>query len=191
MSGVRALLVDMDGTLVDTRAANYAAYAAALTEVGVTVDRAAFDGMAHGRNWRQFLPDLLSLSGCNADPARVAARKADLYPGLFDRIAVNAALVRLIETMRPACRAALVTTASRRNAEAVLRHHDLERLFDTVVSGDDVARHKPAPDAYRLAAERLAVTAAECLVIEDSDIGARSGAAFGADVLLVGIHVGA
>ena len=185
MIGVQAVLVDLDGTLVDTLGANRAAYAAALAEQGVSVSPAAFDRVAHGRNWRQFLPELLAKAGSPADPAVVAARKAALYGAMLGESRLNAGLVRLLEAAGQACRLGLVTTASRANAEAVLRHHGLARLFEVVVTGDDVARHKPAPDAYALAARRLGVAAAECVVVEDSDIGVAAGEAFGAAVLRV------
>ena len=184
---VAALLVDLDGTLVDTEEANFAAYAAALEEAGVRIDRAAFHEIAFGRSWKQFLPVLLSDGGSGADPALVAARKVALYPGMLRLTRVNHALVRLIEAGRPGWKTALVTTASSANASAVLQHHGLARLFDAVITGSDVARHKPDPEAYQLAAERLDVRPAECIVIEDSAIGLAAGVAFGATCLKVGI----
>lgn len=185
MNRVRALLVDMDGTLVDTLGANYEAYAAALSEVGVSTSREAFDALAAGRNWRQFLPTLLSVAGSSADPAAVAARKAELYPSKLPSSSVNRALSVLIQTTRSSWRTALVTTASRANAAAVLRYHGLESLFDIIVTGSDVARHKPDPEAYLLAASLLKVSPAECLVVEDSDAGVASAAAFGAPCLRI------
>ncbi len=56
-------------------------------------------------------------------------------------------------------------------------------LFQTVVSGPEMPRGKPAPDAYLLAADRLGVDAADCVVIEDSVPGAASGRAAGAVVI--------
>ena len=189
MTAVKALLVDMDGTLVDTAVANYEAYAAALGSVGVEVDRAAFDEVAQGRNWRQFLPALLAAGGSDADPADVAARKAELYPTKIPLSRVNHALVGLIEAGRGQWRTALVTTASATNVSAVLGHHGLARLFDVVVTGSDVARHKPDPEAYRVAAERLGVGPEDCLIVEDSDIGVASAAAFGARCLRISFPV--
>jgi HAD superfamily hydrolase (TIGR01509 family) len=180
----KALLVDLDGTLVDTRVANYLAYAEALAARGVTIDRKRWDEAAEGRNWRQFLPELLRPVP-DAEPEQVAAHKARLYPAKLAHSVVNHALVKLIHSGRGASRTALVTTASAANAGAVLRHHRLEGLFDLVVTGDDVERHKPFPDAYRLAAERLGVAPAECLAFEDSDIGMAAAAAFGAPCLRV------
>lgn len=178
-----ALLVDLDGTLVDTGEANFQAYAAALREAGVDIDRPRFDELSQGRNWRHFLP--LMLAGTDASPDAVAARKGALYGEFLHLTVLNPGVARLIELCRAQWRCALVTTASRRNAEAILRHHGIEHLFDRLVTGDDVARHKPDPEAYRLAAEWLGAEPQRCVAIEDTDIGAASATAFGAAVIRV------
>jgi HAD superfamily hydrolase (TIGR01509 family) len=61
----------------------------------------------------------------------------------------------------------------------------MQELFDVVVTGDDVVRHKPDPEAYRIAAERLAVPVEACLVFEDSDAGVASAVAAGMAVVRV------
>jgi HAD superfamily hydrolase (TIGR01509 family) len=178
-----ALLVDLDGTLVDTGEANFQAYAAALREAGVEIGRRRFDELSQGRNWRNFLP--LMLAGAEASPEAVAARKAALYGDFLHLTVLNSGVARLLELCRAQWRCALVTTASRRNAEAILHYHNIEHLFDCIVTGDDVARHKPDPEAYRLAAEWLGAEPQRCVAIEDTDIGAASASAFGAAVIRV------
>lgn len=185
MKPFAALLVDLDGTLVDTSVINYEAYAAALAEVGVHIERDAFDKIAQGRNWKQFLPAILANAGIAEDPAGIARRKSQIYAGLIGAAQPNQALVELLGMLKPFCRTALVTTASAINASAVLSAHNLQRLFDVVVTGDDVRNHKPDPEAYALAARQLGVPAEACLVIEDSDIGVASAKAFGSAVLKV------
>jgi beta-phosphoglucomutase-like phosphatase (HAD superfamily) len=185
MNTVQALLVDFDGTIADTGVANYVAYARALSEVGVAIGRQSFDGVADGRNWRQFLPELLAAAGVKSDPAAIARRKTELYPGCFGLININEALVQLLRLSKANCRIALVTTASGVNVRAILDHFELGALFDLIITGDDVTRHKPAPDAYELAARQLGCVARECLVIEDSCIGVAAGHAFGSPVLRV------
>lgn len=185
---LRALLLDMDGTLVETGTANFRAYAQALSERGVTVSRAAFEPLAQGRHWRQFLPGLLG--GDLEAAAQVAARKAVLYPDQAQFTRLNTGLLRLVRGFIAAGgQAALVSTASRANIDTILHHHGLVDLFAVVVSGNDVTRHKPDPEAYHLAAARLGVGPRECLVFEDSDIGLAAARAFGADVLPVGPFV--
>ena len=76
--------------------------------------------------------------------------------------------------------------ASSRSAAALLLEvHDLRSLFDEVVTGDDVAVHKPSPLAFEVAAERLGVESEECMIIEDSEAGIAAAAAFGAQCLVV------
>jgi HAD superfamily hydrolase (TIGR01509 family) len=183
MSGVKALLVDLDGTLVDTAEANFAAYRAALEPHGVTFTRQWWLANGFGRNWRQFLPELLGQSGAVAQD--VANRKAALYPEFVADTVLNRPLVKLIEWLRPAARTALVTAASRSATDLLLDFHDLRRLFDEVVTGDDVAAHKPSPLAFEAAAKRLGVRPNECMIIEDSEAGIAAAAAFGAPCLVV------
>ena len=185
MTQIKGLLVDLDGTLVDTGQANYLAYAEALSAIGVSVTREAFNEIAFGRNWAQFLPALLEGTNTGADPAAIAAHKARIYSGKLQHTALNEALVALIASGRPHWQTALVTTASSSNVAAVLDFHQIRDLFDTIVTGSDVAQHKPHPEAYAVAADRLNLAPSECLAIEDSSIGVASARAFGAHCLQI------
>jgi beta-phosphoglucomutase len=185
MKSKRALLVDMDGTLVDTANANYAAYSIALTEVGVRLTKKEFEDISYGKNWKQFLPQVLTTYGINVPPEKIADRKAIIYADMMGDISVNTALVKLIEFSRPLFKTALVTTASSKNVHHILKHHYLDNLFDVVITGNDVMRHKPDPECYRIAAERLGVQCGDCIVFEDTELGIASAKAFGALVLEV------
>ena len=79
----------------------------------------------------------------------------------------------------------LVTTASGESVGAILRQFDLGRAFDLVVTGDEVTRHKPDPEAYLLALARLQLEPAKCLAFEDSDVGVASARAAGIPVVRV------
>jgi beta-phosphoglucomutase len=183
----KALLVDLDGTLVDTREANYLAYAAALNCVNVKLERRTWQASCDGRNWRQFLPALVGhLPRVKA--ADVAAKKAAIYPTMLSNTRVNDGLLRRLRAARGQARIALVTTASRTNADAVLRHHGLTDLFDLVVTGCDVEHHKPSPEAFRLAAKHLQAGPDDCLVFEDSAIGRSAAAAFGARCIAISLR---
>lgn len=185
MMAPRAILIDFDGTLVDTGAANYESYAAALSEVGVTVDRSTFDRHVSGRSWREFLPRLLEEAGVVADCQSIAQRKRVLYGEKVAHLRINHGIVGLLCAARNTLRAGLVTTASRGSVEAILEHHALTTLFDVVITGDDVIRPKPDPEAYLLAAKRLSVAPDECLVFEDSEVGVASAHAAGMTVVRV------
>ena len=185
MHRIAALLFDLDGTLVDTTQANYTAYSQALAEFGVMMEPHDVAAKAADRQWREFLPELLRGAEVDVDPARIASRKGELYRTAIGSMRLNGPLVGLAAAVRPAIRTALVTTASASSVAAILAHFELRGLFDVVVTGDDVVRHKPDPEAYRIAAERLSVPAEACLVFEDSDVGAASAVAAGMTVVRV------
>jgi len=79
-----------------------------------------------------------------------------------------------------------VASSSRRNAlEGKLALTGLDRYFDVIVGGDEVAHGKPAPDVYLEAARRLGVPPTDCVAIEDADLGAESASAAGMRVVMV------
>ena len=71
-------------------------------------------------------------------------------------------------------RLAVATSATRHDFDLVARRHDLARWFDAIVTGDDTARHKPDPEPYLAALDRLGLPADRALAIEDSPNGVRS-----------------
>jgi HAD superfamily hydrolase (TIGR01509 family) len=83
---------------------------------------------------------------------------------------------------------ALVTMSYRRFATAVLDTMP-GGAFDAIITGDDVERGKPAPDAYLAAASALGVDPTACVAIEDSPTGAQSAYAAGCAVIVVPNHV--
>jgi HAD superfamily hydrolase (TIGR01509 family) len=182
---LRALLFDLDGTLVDSAEANCAAYSRALLEFGVRIDPAAVAKAAAGRQWREFLPELLREAGAKRDPEAIASRKGELYRATVGELRVNGALLTLAASVGPHMRTALVTTASADSVRAILRRADVSHLFDSVVTGDDVTRHKPDPEAYLLALAQLQLDPVECLAFEDSDVGMASAEAAGIAVVRV------
>jgi len=185
MAEIRALLFDLDGTLVDSARANHAAYSRALGEVGARVYPDDVAKAAAGRQWRDFLPELLRRAGVDCDPAAVAHRKGELYREMLGELRVNTALLSLAKSVGPEIRTALVTTASADTVRAILRQFELVSAFDVVITGGDVSHHKPDPEAYVLALTRLQLDARECIAFEDSDVGAASAAAAGVPVVRV------
>jgi len=79
-------------------------------------------------------------------------------------------------------RLGLVSASARPVIDAILEVVGLERAFETVVSGDEVHRGKPAPDGYLMAARRLAVQPEHCFVVEDTRNGVLAAKAAGMSV---------
>ena len=183
---IGAVVSDLDGTLVDTAAANAAAYADAFDAAGLPFDEAAYRASFGLR-----FDGMMARLAPTATPEQVAAvrvGKADRYPGHFGLLRPNEGLIALLTTMRASgTRVGLASTAARRNVAAVLAGLGLEELFEVVVAGEDVERGKPAPDCYLRAAALLGLEPSDCLAVEDSAVGVAAARAAGYRVLEVAL----
>jgi beta-phosphoglucomutase-like phosphatase (HAD superfamily) len=95
-------------------------------------------------------------------------------------------LGRLLDLLeRHGVAVAVATSTARDAAERSLAIAGLRHRFEVVVTGDQIANGKPAPDIFLLAAERLGVEPARCLVLEDSHAGVRAAHAAGCMPIMV------
>lgn len=195
MSRIRLILLDFDGTLVDTRRANARAYVETLREVGYAMTEEEYAARHFGVRCPEFLRSI----GID-DPAeidRLRRRKIELYPRYFDLVALNRPLWEFCQQFRKqGGRVWIVSTGSRANIDNAMRHLGIagpqavrrletpdedtsrkgerlpeENAVDGILSGADVARSKPAPDCFLEAMRREGCTPRETLIFEDSEIG--------------------
>lgn len=176
-----ALLFDLDGVLVDSRAVVERTWRRWAARHGL--DAEPLLAVAHGRRTRDTLKAMVP----HLDPAReVAWLDAAELEDLEGVVAIGGA-VQLLEALGDGGWA-IVTSCGRELARRRLEHAGLP-LPELLVTSEDVERGKPAPDGYLLAARRLGVDAASCLVFEDAPPGiAAAGAAGCTVVALVTTH---
>lgn len=170
---VRAVLFDMDGTLIDSTPAVDRAWATWEARWGV---RLGVRASALGRPARDIVAE-------HVPPERVDEAFADierLEVADTDGITVLPGVRTLLAAL-PADRWAIATSCSAPLAAARLRAAGIEP--PVLVTASDTARGKPAPDPYLEAARRLGVPAEACLVVEDAVAGVVAGRAAGAAVL--------
>lgn len=183
---IDAVLLDMDGTLIDSERINIASLEAVLAAFGFADGTAiahAMIGLATPQ-CEQLLRlrygDDVPLAAINA--AFLAKRDELLGGGLT----LKRGALDLLDALREAeCPMAVVTSSSRRNAEHHLTMAGVRARFDTVVTRDDVARTKPDPDLYLLAAQRLGARPQGCVAIEDSGVGIAAAYHAGAVAIMV------
>ncbi len=173
----RAVLFDLDGVLVDSRECVAQVWRTWAAERGV--DPAPFIAVAHGRK----ISDTIRLVAPGLD-ARAEASMLDRLEQVETRgLVAFPGAAALLEALAEGERG-IVTTGSRAVASLRLRTSGLP-IPDVFVTSDDVARGKPDPAGYLLAARRLGVGAAECVVVEDSPTGIRAARDAGMRVIAV------
>ena len=176
-------MVDLDGTLVFTQRANHLAYQTALAEQGFSLSYEQYVHHCDGRAYRDFLPEIMG----QGHPAieSVHDRKIELYAECLKSAQVNERLVDILRALKSEYTLALVTTASRKNVDAILRYFALASLFDIVVTQEDVTAAKPDPVCYNAVIEACGVSRENCLIFEDSASGIAAGLASGCQTLCI------
>jgi beta-phosphoglucomutase len=184
---IKGVLFDMDGVLVDSE--SYISMAAILMfkELGVNVlpeDFKPFTGMGENR----YIGGVAEKHGIIVDIEEVKARtyriyeelvKGKLYPlpGSHEFVA---------KCLSKGFKLALATSADRIKMEVNLREIGLSAgTFNSIVTGLDVEKKKPAPDIYILAAKSIGLEPKECLVVEDAVSGVKAGKTAGCKCLAV------
>ena len=184
--GIAAVIFDMDGVIVDSEIwwdEVRHRFAAERERSWTEEDRLAVMG-ANSRGWRRIMRERLRL-----DEPEEGIERA-IVDGVIERFeregppliegAVEA--VRRIADRWPV---AVASSAHREVIDAALQSVGLSDHLPVIVSSDEVEHGKPEPDVYLEAARRLGVAPEQCLVVEDSYNGVRSGRAAGMTVVLV------
>ena len=184
---VGAVLLDMDGTLIDTERVYFDSLVAALNAHGYTDDTVTLcqamvglpgpdcEAMLHARYGENFpLADVSRAFITNRDEILAAG------------LPLKHGAVELLDALQAAeCPMAIVTSSSQRTADAHLTLAGIRHRFETILTRDDVARGKPSPDLYLLAASRLDLKPEHCVAVEDSNHGVAAAHAAGAITIMV------
>jgi len=178
---MKAVIFDMDGVLTDSEPLINAAAVAMFRERGLRVQPEDFTPFV-GTGEERYLGGVAEKYGFQIDLAAAKARTYEIYLGLVpERLQAFPGAVELVRACKRAgLRIALASSADRVKIEANLGKIGLPPAgWDAVVSAEDAVRKKPAPDLFLVAAHRLGVLPADCVVIEDAPNGVRAAKAAG------------
>jgi HAD superfamily hydrolase (TIGR01509 family) len=181
-----AVLVDMDGLLVDSEPLWTVAEEELALELG-GIWSTELKAEVMGTRLDVAVPRILEWYGVPATVAAVAeaserllARMGELYRSA---VPLRPGALDLLESLHVAgVPTALVSSSFRVLVDAVLATLGADR-FATSVAGDEVVHGKPHPEPYVIACSRLGVAPEHCVVLEDSEAGLRSGEAAGCEVV--------
>lgn len=182
----RAIVFDLDGTLIDSAPDIHAAGNAVLQAEGfapVSFDQArSFIG--HGAG--VFVDRLIAAQGRAPDPAlaaRMLARFIDGYEGAVSLTRLYTGVIPALQTLdAQGWRMAICTNKPCGPTRSVLAHFDLARFFPIVIGGDTLPKHKPDPAPLQAACEGLGVKHA--LFVGDSEVDSETARACGLPFLL-------
>ncbi len=179
-----AVLFDLDGGLVDSEPIQLAVFRECLAEAGLEPAAEELE--------RRAVRESATVAALLAE-ASLGGRAAAVDAAVLERLLPRLAALRplpgaagAVARARAAGHAVAIVSSSRRAAVDAKLGCGLAGAFDAVVSREDVARLKPAPDPFLRAAELLGVEPGRCAVVEDADKGLLAARAAGMTAVAVG-----
>lgn len=195
LNNIKAVLFDMDGTLVDTE------------PIGPETMRIFFDrnGINISTDEWNFFDKVWRRDGTKITFEEFVAGIFKKYLNIFDvdehlsnffhEYEHNilfakplAGACEILAYLKNKYKLALVTASSTSQARFILKNNNWENIFDIVISHDDFAKSKPDPECFLVAAQQLGVLPEACVVVEDSKNGALAGR--NADMFVIGVRAG-
>lgn len=185
--GYKAVIFDLDGTLIDSMPAHFESWRKALTRANAPKNvfpEDVFYAMG-GRPTKDIVKVLNGEHNLSLDPEFISSAKREEFLNNLDSIDLIDEVVDFAKSLRGKMPMAIATGGGRIVVEKTLKHLHLSDLFDEVVTANDVKVGKPAPDVFIEAAERLGVAAEDCLVFEDAPAGMMAAQTAGMKVVSV------
>ncbi|CAE7471935.1 GPP1 [Symbiodinium natans] len=180
---VQAIIFDLDGTLIDYEGASHEALEAPLQRRGKTLSW-DLHGKIVGTKTEDWSRKILQDVGLTPDiltPEAYVKEYLEDIKALYSKILAWPGTLPLLRSLKKAgFPMAIATSSPRVSFDQKMRYHqEILDLMDAVVTGDEVAKGKPAPDIFLEAARRLGKESRKCIVFEDSPLGVAGGQAAG------------
>lgn len=185
LSAAKGILFDMDGVLIDSEPLHEEAIVTLSGELGDPIgDKAllfSFKGAPEKNMASRFL-DIYPATTLSIED--IIRRKVEIFADLFVEVKLVEGAMEFVQASHASGRKqGLTTSATRATQQQAFTTFGFAPYFDTIITGEDIQRGKPDPEPYLLTAERLGLSPAECVVIEDSINGVLSGKAAGCVVI--------
>jgi len=182
---IQAVVFDCDGVLVDSEPLADEIWARVLSSFGyemTVADGEVCRGTSEATTYAYFA-GLTALPPFDEYMALIDAIRVPVYEERL--VAFDDAFATVRELAAHGVTMAVASSSRRQALDGKLALTGLDRYFDVIVGGDEVAHGKPAPDVYLEAAKRLGVAPTDCLAIEDADLGAESADAAGMHTIMI------
>jgi beta-phosphoglucomutase len=181
VSARRAVLWDMDGTLIDSEEFHWISWRDTLAKEGIAITREQFLSSFGQRN-DSIIPRWLGAAATPESIERISKAKEELYRQLVRRDGMSpepGVATWLHRLHNEGWQQAIASAAPRANIDAVLEALSATHVFQGIVSADDVHRGKPDPEVYLVAASRVGVPPDRCIVVEDAVAGVQGARSAG------------
>ncbi|MEI0490914.1 HAD family phosphatase [Brachyspira intermedia] len=182
-NNIKLFIFDMDGTIIDSAYLNYYSYYNALKEFNIELDKDYYYNKCFGLHYKVFTKNILELNNKLTNDEVKDNELIESVHNLKEKIYLeNLNLIQIhpfiLETLIDNYNkkenkkyTALATTASPKGVYGILKEFQLEKLFDLVLTGNDVEKKKPHPEIFLKCFNHFNVEGKESIIFEDSEVG--------------------
>lgn len=170
----KGVIFDMDGTLIESTQADYEAWKMLFADYD---QHLSFEDYFPLIGMKSAVVVQTRLQLDEAESIKALAQKMVYFEKFVQTNGINTVpfVIQLLKDLKTYnTKFALATSSRSSKVKMVLELLELKNYFDVVVNGDHVKRSKPAPDVFLLAAEKLKLMPADCVVIEDAASGVKA-----------------
>lgn len=187
---IQAVIFDLDGVIVDTAHYHFVAWQRLARELGITFtehDNERLKGVSRMRS----LEIILEIGGVSLSEEKkeeLATKKNSWFVEYIEAIKPEEIFPGVREMLQGLRQQGykIALASSSKNAETVIRLLQIGHLFDAIVDGTMITHTKPDPEIFLLAAKKLNVAPANCVVFEDAEAGVEAALAAGMKCVGVG-----
>jgi beta-phosphoglucomutase family hydrolase len=177
---IKAVLFDMDGVIAETEHVHIEAEKQTMLKYGVQITEDELHRYT-GMTAKQMFTGLIAKYKLDTTIEKIFNEKEQIMFRLLETDAqpVKGVIELLHKLKEKQVKLAVASSSHRRLVQYVLRKLEITEVFDSIISAEDVEHGKPDPEIFLKSAKRLNVSPAECLVVEDAELGVEAAIAAG------------
>lgn len=182
---IKAVIFDLDGTMIDNNAYHLAAWRQYLTDLGINITEEEYRKNINGRTNKDAIEYIYQRTMSNDEAMVYTLEKEAVYRKIYQPfiqpVEGLTGLLKLLEVKNLPL--GIATSGIRVNIDFMFEHIPVRKFFSAVINSEHITHGKPHPEIFLKTAEALHVSPGSCLVFEDAAVGVKAAKAAGMNVV--------